>query len=257
MNSRELRITFVGMLFALAVGDLGKNIATFALDPDCPKEAFVITHYSLAGFILISSWVGWQRSKSTGNQRIIETIFDQQSMVLILDVVLVIIYYVIVISAEYKPGSPATINSASAKPESSWTILIFSIYLFWDVLTKLFNEKHVSLGNGNAKKEFDPDYTRFFRRSWITFLCLISSGFIYISAKSLDHETAVIVIDLMLIALFVIFRGVKDFQKRRERLDDGSYLDHNMFYKIRIAISIVLPILMIIFGIVFLTLFTP
>ena len=235
----QLRFTLVEMLFALAISEVGLEISQYYLNNQHLKffdYPHVLSHVILATYILISSWIGWQVSISPGNLKAIRTVFDLQFLILLVDVALVLCYFILIKGVE----SPKE-YTPSAHIESLWSVVIFALYLFWDFLTKFF---HSRIENGRKIIHFD--LFGFFKRGWITILCLalVSGIFAFMEHSATAFE--VVLVDMALLAVFILFRGLKtDIHK----VVDG--IDRGLFYYWRLTIARVLPVILLVLAITF------
>lgn len=132
---RGLRFVFVQMLFALTVGEVARQVAVLVDAVAIREAASSYAHLVFATVLVATSWVGWTRSVAPGNQLRVDSVFSLPFLVLLLDVALVIFYFVIVKGVEM-PSVDTHIVIPSAKNESFWTLIIFLGYLLWDFLTK-------------------------------------------------------------------------------------------------------------------------
>lgn len=130
---RGLRFVFVQMLFALTMGELAREAAALVELASIRAAPASYSHLALAFILITASWVGWSSSKAPGNQLKVVSIFSWSFVVLMLDVVLVICYFVVVKGVEKPDGNEIT---ASAYNETTWILIVFVGYLLWDFLTK-------------------------------------------------------------------------------------------------------------------------
>ncbi|SDS19605.1 hypothetical protein SAMN05216490_0713 [Mucilaginibacter mallensis] len=117
---------------------------------------YIYTHMLFCVVILLTSWVGWQISQSTGNTEKVNSIFSWPYVVLLIDIFLVISYFIIIRGGEIDVNHH--IQPPSAYVETFWSMVIFITYLFWDVITKL------------RKIEFEPaEGTQYYRKLKLSF----------------------------------------------------------------------------------------
>ena len=130
-----LRFTFVEMLFALAVSQVAMSAADLAGLAKSSAELPSLAHLVLCLFVIATSWVGWRRSQSPGAKPPIASIFSIRFGELLLDVLLVIFYFILVKSIEIEQvlGNPK-LSAPSANPEALWISLIFVVYVAWDLI---------------------------------------------------------------------------------------------------------------------------
>jgi|GEM_PF-6974800 len=213
----NLRFEFVEMLFALAIGQVGIEIGDLVVHSikfnDYPN---LYSHILLGTLIITLSWIGWQSSSARGNSEIVLSIFSFQFIILLLDISLVICYFIIVKTAEvpFNSNNSTEVNkklndiSTSTSNEAIWTIVIFSIYLVWDFFTKCWVQNFVAAG-GSWKKVRKFEIQDFKKRGWQTFICLTTAILIYLFMTNPTTRFQSCIVDCVLISLFIQFRGFK------------------------------------------------
>ncbi|QDT21915.1 hypothetical protein [Gimesia chilikensis] len=239
-DETSLHSEFVGMLFALAIAQVAVESADlvnhkfYSLKSDF-LPAF--SHLFLATTIIGSSWIGWKSSKSSMSK--INNIFTLNSIELLIDVFLVVCYFIIVKSVE--TISPLGHFVPSAKPEVLWTTVILTTYFLWDLLTKLFKKIELAphsvegptLQNKSQivqkvcscpiiilKKLWlwvtKWEWKSFLNRGWASFVCSFMSilAFYFLPLETTNTLT-IVFIDLDLFFLILTFRAMKleDFDK--------------------------------------------
>ena len=134
---RELRFIFVQMLFSLTAAEVARQLAEMALNPPAVPWEKLLPAYAqlvLGGLLVVTSWVGWSSSTASRQVEPAVSAFGAPFLVLLTDVVLVILYFLLVRGAEVpKDGK---VPPPSAATESTIIMLVFALYLFWDLLTK-------------------------------------------------------------------------------------------------------------------------
>lgn len=122
-----LRYAFVEMLFALAVSQVAIHAADLVgIQSSLLEKLPGFAHLTLGLIVIAASWVGWRQSQSPGMKEQIRSLFSVRFVGLLIDVLLVILYFILVRSVEIEQKSGATVHtSASALPESfgSWQCL--------------------------------------------------------------------------------------------------------------------------------------
>ncbi|WP_431293407.1 hypothetical protein [Pedobacter sp. P26] len=208
----NLRQIFVQMLFALAVGQVALKCGELInlkgsnnILGSVQEYHYVYSHLLLCVVILTTSWVGWQISQSVGNTGKINSIFSLQYIILLVDIFLVLSYFVIVRGAEIDFGSH-TIKEASIFPEATWSMIIFSTYIFWDFITKGITISYQIRKDGTYKRARKFTFGPFFFRTWQTIVCLALTMFINYNTEP-STPIKVTMLDLCLIMIFLIFRG--------------------------------------------------
>lgn len=211
-NSQQLRIDFIGMAFALAIGQVGLEIGEFySTGLKVWDYPFVFSHLFLGTYIIASSWVGWNRSKSKGTFEAFNGNFGKSFIILLLDLFLVICYFIIIKGVEKPYLEEFSLLNVSAKIELDWSLTIVITYIVWDVVSKLF--------------EFDSKKCRlkflwqqYFERAYQAFICLALLIFMYSEYGKINSTGKVFLVDLYILAIFVLFRGLKEDFK-----EDGKH----------------------------------
>ncbi len=199
----ELRHEFIAMVFAVAVGEVGIELASLFKLRNFVHFLPGYAHLVLATFLIAASFVGWSKSPSPGAQRNVRKVLEWEFVLLLLDMALVIIYFLLVRSVDFEKageGNNAFKYVPDASADAGWLWKIFVIYVIWDFLAKFVIEE---------RKEKVPLKNRVWR-TVVTFFCLALS---YIAAKycvpGISPEN-VLVADASLIALVLLFRALKD-----------------------------------------------
>jgi hypothetical protein len=195
----ELRITFVEMLFALTVAEIAVQGAEVAKLDLQSKLLPVVSHLLLALIVVATSWIGWARSPSAANKVDLEPVFSWSFMVLLLDVLLVVFYFILVRGVEIVRDSSGVVILPSAYHESLWILLIFVGYCVWDVITKAIMKA--------PPGDTVPGY---WSRGWSTLACLVVSGLILCTAGRTSGTFRVVAVDVGLILLVLGFRAFKE-----------------------------------------------
>src|SRR2546427_7071398 len=92
-----LRISFVEMLFALTIAEVAVQVANVVTQGTLDSSFLpAYSHLALATAIVATSWVGWSTSKAPGAQHDLDKVFSYAFVVLSVDVLLVIFYFIIV-----------------------------------------------------------------------------------------------------------------------------------------------------------------
>ena len=221
-----LRFEFVGMLFALAIG----QVAIEFVDVYNSQLPFINWYYSfshlvLATLIIAMSWIGWQSSKSLGYTVTITSIFSLPFLILLIDISLVIIYYLIANGNEKYLVDQKVFETPSVDSEILWVFLIFILYVFWDVITKIISIKYVRQTNGNYMKKYIFSVSSF-KRILITLSCLIISAYFLIRYKDVQLlAIQALIVNINLLLIFVLFRGLKQSYKKNYDLDQTQIPD--------------------------------
>jgi hypothetical protein len=218
-NTTNLRLIFVQMLFALTLGQLAIKAGDLYLYSGGKVFEFLYAylHLLLCVIILSTSWVGWQLSQSTENSEKINSVFSLQYLILLIDIFLVIAYFMIVRCVELNDDH--TIAPPKASKAVFWTMIIFGVYFIWDVLTKGPKLNYIKEGSMYIKVT-SIHYNLLLKRIWPTSICLLISYLIYkyLACDGSSNKSSMIYI--ILILLFLFFRGLKQEVKKTYKLQE-------------------------------------
>lgn len=234
MNEKPtLRFSFVGMLFALAISQVGIEASNFYTgDLRISEYPYFFTQLLLGTYIISSSWIGWQKSNSFGNTLIVNNVFSLSFLILLVDIFLVICYFIVVKGVE-QPMLTTTRNYKLAAPEASteafWSFIIFAFYFLWDICTKLIRFEYVANGADRYTLSHSIDGKKLINKGWQAFVCGLFSLFVYLLAAIADgNNNMVVLIDLSLLFTFMSFRGFKhkfskDFEVTKDQMQDHLF----------------------------------
>jgi hypothetical protein len=130
-----------------------------------------------------------QRAKGQG-------IFEREFLILLLDVSLVVIYFILVRAVDFTGGEGGEKFrfEPSARPEAFWILIIFCVYMVWDVVAKWPLTR-------NTKEDW--------LRSIPNLVCvLIALGIKY--AVQNVSGWHIVAADFALLSLILFFRAFKD-----------------------------------------------
>src|SRR4051812_7548266 len=96
----KVRHEFVGMMFAVTIGEVGLQVASLVQAKHYAHFLPFYSHLLLAIIVITSSWVGWSLSQAPGNRRDVDGVFTWGFWTLLLDVFLVITYFIMVRTVE-------------------------------------------------------------------------------------------------------------------------------------------------------------
>ena len=204
----KLRFEFVGMLFAITISEIAIQFGDLVTKGPSLRVALpAYFHLLLCLMVVTTSWVGWSTSKSPGAKVDVAGVFSRTYLVLVMDVLLVVAYFILVKGVEVDKTSSGLISVVpSASPEAIWITVIFVGYLAWDILAKA-----VFQGEGAppqfVARAFGP---AFWERGWMSVLCLVLAFFAWSLVHPYPTAVRVIWMDVALISLVVLFRALKD-----------------------------------------------
>lgn len=187
-----LHFEFVGMLFALTVGDVAVQTAALVESQTIHQRSILeylpaYLHLLLSTVLIAASWVSWGSSSS---RRGVDRVFSFRFVELLIDVALVVSYFIIVNGVE-KPDDAGRLTP-SARVETFWITVIFVYYLVWDLMTKA------------------RSWDMLVERGWASLACaaLAVFGFFRLPLDSAS-PLAVAAADVSLLSLVLLFRGMK------------------------------------------------
>jgi hypothetical protein len=195
----KVRHEFVGMMFAVTIGEVGLQVASLVQAKHYVHFLPFYSHLVLATVVITSSWVGWTLSQAPGARRDVTGVFTWGFFTLLLDVFLVVTYFIMVRTIEIGKGKQA---SRIDPPETValLILLMFSLYLVWDLITKIIVYRRARDGEWvrNCGLRMIP-----------TLVCVVIAAIIRNQLKNTDliHY---INADVALLALALLFRALKD-----------------------------------------------
>ena len=205
-----LRSAFVEMLFALAASQVAIHAADLvSVAAPLWDKAPAFAHLGVGLLLIAASWVGWRQSVSPGmKEEKVKYLFSVPFLGLLLDVLLVILYFIIVrnVEIEQKDGSPS-LAATTAVPESSWLCVVFGVYAFWDLVADVFSagcipkSRFVSRAWKAIRAGFVSAFTSLF--------CLLLSYLVYVVATTRTEADEVLFLDGMLVCAILFFRVLK------------------------------------------------
>jgi hypothetical protein len=195
----KVRHEFVGMMFAVTIGEVGLQVASLVQAKHYVHFLPFYFHLLLATIVITSSWVGWSLSQAPGARRDVDGVFSLGFLTLLLDVFLVVTYFIMVRTIEVGKGvEPSRIDP----PEkvAGLIALMFGLYFIWDFITKIlaYNRNRDGEWWRNCGLRMIP-----------TSVCLVLALFVRWEVKGFDLEHYINA-DVALIALALSFRAFKD-----------------------------------------------
>ncbi len=193
-SKKQLHLTFVGMLFALAIGQVAISFSLLIDYQSKSNQTFweVIPAYShllLAAVVISTSWVGWRTSAYSGSD--IKSVFSLDYVELLIDVILVIMYFTLARAVEI-PDSPSNSFIPNASFEASTVAIIILTYVIWDLVSSRSKPKKLK------------------ERIWASIGCaVISWCLIWGNIGGSGTIWAVLLGDFSLIFLILTFRAMK------------------------------------------------
>src|SRR5580700_7822694 len=91
----KLRHEFVAIMFALAIGDVGLHTVA-RLQSSHRTDVAGWMHLILMTVMIAASWVGWSSARVAGARRDANMVWSRDFLVLLIDVIIVVIYFAMV-----------------------------------------------------------------------------------------------------------------------------------------------------------------
>ena len=146
-----------------------------------------------------ASWIGWTLSPSAANQVKLDSVFSWSFVVLLLDVLLVVFYFILVRGVEVSHNGDGTVTQASAYHEAFWVVCIFVGYLVWDIVTKLL-----------MKGPTDSRGNMYWTRGRLTIASLVLAVAIWWIGRDVSQNLSVVAVDMSLLLAVLAFRAMKE-----------------------------------------------
>lgn len=241
-DNLNLRYTFVGMLFALAVAEAAVLCANlykvFIRDWDYKMSfsAFIdrlgvedglmlapAGHLILGIVLVASSWLGWSKSLAKRTDDSAENIFGSSFWLLMLEVCLLVLYFIFISSVELVPENiqPAKslreiIPNPSAAPEATLLVVIFLVYalwdVFWDVIPNAIPSEFVPLRRHKKISGVLTFLSGAFTYAFVSLVCAVIAFVIQSKAPLHAEPSSVVWGDFALGVLLYFFRRAKRFE---------------------------------------------
>jgi hypothetical protein len=124
LDGSSIGVSFVDLLFALAVAQVFAPVAEFATNPaDHPLDSTSISHLIVALTMTIMSWIGYHASANKPRFR--PHFFNIELVKLILDIAMVAVYFLVAANA-VRPQRDSRI-------EIALVAAAFTLYQLWDI----------------------------------------------------------------------------------------------------------------------------
>lgn len=213
-----LRDTFVQMLFALTAAEIARQSADLVTEELTTwNDAPAYTHLIVAIALVATSWVGWKRSRAPGKRQDIEKVFSWQFVVLLIDVVLVVCYFIIAKGVEIERMNGVVIKiTPSAALETFWIMMVFAGYCFWDIIANVVIKPLVPKtqpSTGEPSIELQQEHKEPWNRLWdsanTSSLCLGLAFFLWLFLHDVTKPWNVVFVDAALLSLVFLFRAIK------------------------------------------------
>jgi hypothetical protein len=203
---KDARFVFVQMLFSLTAAEIARQIAELVLNhPLTWDSARVWASLILAAGVVVASWLGWSSSEASRQVKV-TSLFDSHFVVLLIDLTLVVMYFLLVRGAALVKEKP---HPASAENEAAIVATILALYFAWDVLTKaVIPSNNMTEFFKNLRAE--PMSTR----GRISLQCMFLGVLPLLFVRWVSTTGGVILVDLCLLCLTLLFRSRKEKKRR-------------------------------------------
>jgi hypothetical protein len=207
-KDEQLHFGFIDFLFSLSVAQVAIKFSELISSAESTKTNIydwanlpAYSHLALALLLITTSWIGWNKSHSSHKGTVFGSVWSFDFFELILDVLLVISYYVLVEHTDLLNQ-----RSASANPELLCIACVFILYFIWDIVSK-FPTRADSKGSLFGYKPWK-------QRLLPSIICtVIALGILFFRWRdpSSNPSTAyVLLTDASLAGLIISFRELKE-----------------------------------------------
>ena len=201
----ELRREFVGIMFALAVGEVGLQTAALVQVENHVRYLPAYSHLFLALFVIAASWVGWSKTQVPAAKKDVNELFELAFFVLLLDTAMVVTYFILVRTVDFSDGNH---RIDSADRVALWHVVIFGLYLVWDLVTKVLMYEPPE-GEQRLLALFTNRDSRLqLLRIVPTALCFTASWWLWRSFTGARAEH-LLTADFALLSMVLLFRALK------------------------------------------------
>ncbi len=248
LKGSRLHLTFVEFLFSLAAAEVAVRFASVFddnVDWRSPEFCALVAHLSMALLLIAASYIGWSNSSNAHRDTSrLTTVFSWDFVELMLDVILVIAYFVLVHLSE-EPHKGTGSISVSLTPEAFWVTTVFGLYLVWDVVSKFPLRKHPE-GSPRAGESYGCKVLA--QRGWVSLLLF---GLAFWIARDCYDKSAtpdrVVAFDVAMVGLVILFRELKNRVTQLTLDKEGGrtavplrFLPFVAFFAWRVLVAIVL-----------------
>lgn len=208
-DSPDLRREFVGIMFALAVGEVGLQTAGLVQagnrDGNHIQYLPAYSHLFLALFVIAASWVGWSRTQVPGAKKDVNELFEWPFVVLLLDTAMVVTYFILVRTVNFSDDNR---RIDPAKEVALWHVVIFGLYVVWDVVTKIVMYERPQQVSWIRGLFTDKDSQHRLLRILPTVICFVVSLWLWRAFEGASAEH-LISADFALLSMVLLFRALK------------------------------------------------
>jgi hypothetical protein len=202
----DLRREFVGIMFALAVGEVGLQVAALVQAGRPYHYLPAYSHLFLALFVIAASWVGWSRTQVPGAKKDVHELFELPFVVLLLDTAMVVTYFILVRTVDFSDGKNRIDSAADV---ALWHVVIFGLYVLWDLVTKVAMYERANRGIGWIRGLFAERESQLrLLRITPTVICFVLSWWLWRAFAGAKDEY-LLTADFALLSMVLLFRALK------------------------------------------------
>lgn len=204
-----LRVGFVEILFALAASQVAIHAADLeGISAPLQDKMPAVAHLVVGSVLIVASWLGWRQSVSPGMKEKVKYLFSVPFIGLLVDVLLVILYFIIVRNVEIEQGGGQPVLAPpTAQPESRWLYVVFGVYAFWDLVEDVFSADCIPRA---------PFFSRVWKglrtafvSTFTSIVCLLLSLLVFAVATRGAKTQHVLFLDGALVTVILLFRVIK------------------------------------------------
>jgi hypothetical protein len=195
IDPRNTGVTFVDVLFALVVGKILDTSVKGALPPAA------IGHLLVGAVLTIASWVGYHNS--VNRVQYFLRFWNLPIVMFLIDILLVYIYWLVPVTTVHYEVAGHTPQPEALRLTALVTLAAF-LYVAWDFIALRMRK--------SAKYAKRPDEQDIPARRYVSILlfCLTAAVLIVVCWKHPHTNTPVIAVDVILIALLLGYRTLKE-----------------------------------------------
>lgn len=227
IEQNQLQKTFIAMVFAFVISFHAQITTEFLAVLTNDWKSFpissavtldflaVFTQIVLALLMISISWVMWSKSQANAHLNDINQIFTVKFFTFLLEIILVTLYYGLAKSLEVNFSKfdetkdvSQYITKVSAQPETFLMIIIFAIFLIWDLITDLIKSPTNPVPR-DIKGKIKSFFAGYIVYCSVSTVCLAVSLILFLIIPSESSVLVTIFSDLALICILFFFYQAK------------------------------------------------
>jgi hypothetical protein len=190
-DESQTSLTFTDVIFGLVFTEIFTRAAALHA-----LSAAVDVHLALSLAVAVGSYIGYRGSLKRGTYRL--AFFNLPLLRFVLDLSMIFLYYVLAVTPDETKNPKVPVDS---KTDSLVVLLIFALYLAWDLLSKWM----IRRGYGTI--------SFLWSRTAVTFVAFVLAGIVTAVAWTASlplNQPLSIGVDISLIAIAIGYRWAKD-----------------------------------------------